>query len=56
MMRDFFYDLADYWVEAGAFEKSNFWARIQKGLLQGKIVRKNGSYFRFKPRLWEETR
>lgn len=56
MMRDFFYDLADYWVEGEAFEKSNFWSKVQKGLFQGRIVKKNGSYFRFKPRLWDGAR
>lgn len=56
MMRDFFYDLADYWADSEAFEKSNFWAKVQKGISEGRIVKKNGSYFRSEPLSWDEAR
>lgn len=56
MMRDFFYDLADYWTDSEVFEKSNFWAKVQKGLSEGRVVKKNGSYFRSDAFSWDKVR
>lgn len=56
MMRDFFYDLADYWLDPGAFRKQDFWMKVQKGLSEGRIVKRNGSYSRSDAFSWDKAR
>ena len=55
-MRDFFSDLADYWIELPASNTQDFWMNIRKMTLLGKVIEKNDAYFRIKSFFWDEVR
>ncbi|MBI5410084.1 MAG: hypothetical protein HZA14_12015, partial [Nitrospirae bacterium] len=56
LMRDFFSDLADYWIELPASNTQDFWMNTRKMTLLGKAIEKNAAYFRVKSFFWDEVR
>ena len=50
----FFDDLADYRMEREGLRKEAFVGKIEKWVFEGKMIEKNGSYFRSTPLSWDE--
>lgn len=52
----FFGDLADYEIDKQSLAKEEFWHTVRKWESLGKVIEKNGSYFRLNRFSWDKTR
>jgi hypothetical protein len=52
-MRSFFNDVENYSIEMKSVLNQEFWRKTEKWEFEQKIIKKNRSYFRFKPLSWD---
>lgn len=55
-MRAYFSDLADYETKQESVTQEEFWRKMKKWELLGKVIQKKGSYFRLNRFSWDEAR